>query len=158
MSNTPANPRWTESADWLPCLSVRQPWAHYIMHAGKCWENRRWQTAHRGPLLIHAGLSRSMLSGEPEKLVRSFAFGQIIGIVELAHCLPTEQVIEHNLPGVEWVDPPPEDKRCKSFAWQLWGPRAFDTPLTFRGSLGLFRVPRSLVSGQLQRIERKGAA
>lgn len=36
-------------------LSIRQPWAWLILHAGKDIENRDWPTKYRGPLLIHAG-------------------------------------------------------------------------------------------------------
>jgi len=36
-------------------LSIRQPWAWLICHAGKDIENRTWNTKYRGPLLIHAG-------------------------------------------------------------------------------------------------------
>ncbi|WP_088348939.1 MULTISPECIES: ASCH domain-containing protein [Rhodomicrobium] len=41
-------------------LSVRQPWAWAILHAGKDIENRDWHTNLRGPFLIHAakGMSR----------------------------------------------------------------------------------------------------
>lgn len=43
-------PRWAP-----PAVSVRQPWAWAILHAGKTVENRRWATGYRGELLIHAG-------------------------------------------------------------------------------------------------------
>lgn len=36
-------------------LTIRQPWAWAVIYGGKDVENRRWRTAHRGPLLIHAG-------------------------------------------------------------------------------------------------------
>ena len=36
-------------------LTIRQPWAWAIIHAGKNVENRSWSTDHRGPLVIHAG-------------------------------------------------------------------------------------------------------
>lgn len=36
-------------------LSIRQPWAWLILHAGKNIENRNWPTAFRGRVLIHAG-------------------------------------------------------------------------------------------------------
>ena len=35
-------------------LSVRQPWAWLILHAGKDIENRTWPTKVRGRVLIHA--------------------------------------------------------------------------------------------------------
>lgn len=38
----------------LPALSIRQPWAWAILHAGKDVENRNWPTRFRGRFLIHA--------------------------------------------------------------------------------------------------------
>ncbi len=35
-------------------LSLRQPWAWAVIRAGKDVENRTWQRAFRGPLLVHA--------------------------------------------------------------------------------------------------------
>jgi len=35
-------------------LSIRQPWAYLIIHAGKDVENREWPTRTRGRVLIHA--------------------------------------------------------------------------------------------------------
>lgn len=41
-------------------LSIRQPWAWSILHAGKDIENRKWPTRLRGPICIHAakGMTR----------------------------------------------------------------------------------------------------
>ena len=39
----------------MKALSIKQPWAWAIIHAGKNVENRTWATSYRGPLLIHAG-------------------------------------------------------------------------------------------------------
>lgn len=38
-------------------LSIRQPWAWMILHAGKDIENRDWPTAFVGRCLLHAGLT-----------------------------------------------------------------------------------------------------
>jgi len=38
------------------CISIRQPWAWLICSGIKPIENRTWETAYRGPILIHAGL------------------------------------------------------------------------------------------------------
>lgn len=37
------------------CLSIQQPWAWAICHAGKDIENRSWSTSFRGKFLIHSG-------------------------------------------------------------------------------------------------------
>lgn len=46
----------------MPALSIRQPWAWLILHAGKDIENRDWSTRFRGRILIHA--SKSMTNYE----------------------------------------------------------------------------------------------
>lgn len=38
----------------MRAISLRQPWAHAVVHFGKTLENRRWSTKYRGPILIHA--------------------------------------------------------------------------------------------------------
>ncbi|ATE84691.1 hypothetical protein B9J07_25420 [Sinorhizobium sp. LM21] len=42
-------------------LSVRQPWAWCILHAGKDMENRTWRTRFRGSIALHAakGLTKA---------------------------------------------------------------------------------------------------
>jgi hypothetical protein len=87
---------------WQPAvrvLTVRQPWAWAAIYGGKDVENRRWQTAHRGPLLIHAGkkidpdgpalvlktLADPEVFGRPRTAWE--ARGAIIGLVFLADIL-----------------------------------------------------------------------
>lgn len=38
----------------VKCLSIRQPWAYWIVNGFKDVENRTWDTKHRGLFLIHA--------------------------------------------------------------------------------------------------------
>lgn len=44
----------------MKAISIRQPWAWAILHAGKRIENRSWYCRYRGPILIHAskGMTR----------------------------------------------------------------------------------------------------
>jgi len=83
----------------LLCLTVRQPWAWLIVHAGKDIENRNWSTRVRGRVLIHA--AKNMTLGEyndawwwahekcgvepphQDTLLR----GGIIGSVEIVDCV-----------------------------------------------------------------------
>lgn len=41
----------------IKTLSIKQPWAWAIIHAGKDIENRTWRTSFRGKVLIHASNS-----------------------------------------------------------------------------------------------------
>ena len=117
----------------MKILSVQQPWAWAILHAGKNVENRTWPTKYRGPLLIHAGVSKARLGdfgeGEPDRSL--LAFGAIVGVVELVDCLPLDQL--------------PEDLRGRfasgPWCWILANPRPFTTPITCKGQVGLFNPP-----------------
>ena len=119
-------------------LSVRQPWAHCIIHLGKDIENRTWRTNYRGRLFIHAagkpdfdgfrewyaglsvpGFSVPLIS--PEEVQR----GGIIGHVTVVDCV----------------------KEGESDSPWFMGPVGFvlkdPTPLPFipcPGKLGLFNV------------------
>jgi hypothetical protein len=111
------------------CISIRQPWAWAILHAGKDIENRSWTTKHRGPLLIHAGLKIDPAGYDLLKELgydppdpRSLQRGGIVGRVDLA------EVTEHSQS--PWAFP-------DCYHWQLTNPKptAF-TPV--RGQLGLW--------------------
>ena len=82
----------------MKCISVRQPWAWAIVHAGKDIENRTWATSYRGPILIHAGKAKP--SREDCEFARRFLkargialpdidsqeYGKVIGVGELIGC------------------------------------------------------------------------
>jgi hypothetical protein len=73
-------------------LSVKQPWATLLVHGLKTVEVRRWPTARRGRVLIHA-------SGAPDERPEGWALlpeelreaarlsGGIVGAAELTACL-----------------------------------------------------------------------
>jgi hypothetical protein len=53
----------------MRALSIRQPWAWLILHAGKDIENRNWQPRNpalrfRGTCLIHTGIAVQPISDE----------------------------------------------------------------------------------------------
>lgn len=120
-------------------LSIRQPWAWFILHGGKDIENRRWATGFRGRFYVHA--AKGMTRGEffqaiefvrefnPELALRMPAFeslprGGVVGQVTLADC-----VSAHKSP---WF--------CGPFGFVLKDPQ----PLPFspcKGELGFFDLP-----------------
>ena len=82
-------------------LSIRQPWAWLIVHAGKDIENRTWPTRFRGRVLVHA--SKGMTHAEYEAACdhlwlhggpaieppdfHALERGGIVGSVELVDCV-----------------------------------------------------------------------
>src|SRR5438067_8105541 len=98
-------------------LSLKQPWAVLLVHGLKSIEVRRWPTARRGRILIHAARvpdtrpeARRHVSKELESLAE--LEGGIIGAVELTDCLRyadlptflTDQAEHYN--EASWFEPP----------------------------------------------------
>lgn len=127
----------------MKALSIRQPWAWLIIHAGKDIENRSWRTHFRGRFLVHAsaGCSRAeyedacQVACELEWLFElkvstpppfeQIQRGGIIGSVELVDCVGQSDSV--------WCS-------NGNFGFALRDP----IPLPFRpykGQLGFFEVP-----------------
>jgi hypothetical protein len=94
--------RWGSSSDFmeqLRALSVRQPWAHSIVHHGKDVENRTRSLGHRGWTLIHASAcmtdedlnvaTRFMRAGRLPlpPAVPDLALGGIVGVARIIDCV-----------------------------------------------------------------------
>lgn len=118
----------------MKCLSVQQPWAWAIINGPKRIENRTWFTWHRGRLLIHAGKSKVRIGdygpGEPPQ--SQLVFGAILGVAQLDDCVHIERVR-----GEPFAEGP--------WCWLLSDVRAFERPVPYSGSQGLFEVPYDMV-------------
>ena len=117
----------------MRALTVKQPWAWAIIHAGKDVENRTWSTDYRGLLVIHAGVSATRAyyawaqgwmaaigieAPDSDEQLR----GCVIGTVELVDCVRDS--------GRRWGMP-------DCWHWVLDNPRPCE-PRFVRGSLGLW--------------------
>ena len=124
----------------LYALSIKQPWATLVVHGLKTVEVRRWPTARRGRILIHAarvpderpqGWAR--VAADMEPLARQL--GGIVGAGELTDCLTYRGVDEfrrdqaRHLNDPSWFRPP----RLYGFAF------ANLQPLPFRRYSGWMR-------------------
>ncbi|WP_449408036.1 hypothetical protein [Microbacterium maritypicum] len=149
-------------------LTVRQPWAGAIIHAGKDVENRQTNIAggYRGPVAIHAALAEDLGAWDypvphpitwaqlPSNEALWAPRGAIVGVVELvdvhawlgSHCVnPTH------------VGPYASDEPIICSPWAdehalhlvLANPRPLVEPIPYRGMLGL----RQLDDDTVARIE-----
>lgn len=156
----------------MKALSIRQPWAWAILHAGKRIENRsradgRMPTMclYRGPLLIHASAGMTVADFVAardfmldRKLLRMPLPGRqdfvrgIVGVCNVvAHVEPTGAIRRSD----GTLGAPPSDAR-EFLAWHI--PGSYGLVLAdvrpipfvpFKGALGLFDVPDELVRGAL---------
>jgi len=69
----------------MKAISLWQPWAWAILHAGKDVENRTWPTHHRGPLLLHVAKRRTSTE-EAERFVD--LLDEILGARRVSELLP----------------------------------------------------------------------
>lgn len=132
----------------MKALTICQPYAHLIAIGEKPIENRTWETSYRGPLLIHAGKSRSWL--EPEDAVRhaDMVFGAIVAIARIAVCLYHQ--------GPSWPAPyahlRDHEHANGPWCWVLADVRRLKAPVLCVGALGLWEPPPDVlvrVQGQL---------
>ena len=138
----------------MKCLSVRQPWAAWILLGAKDVENRTWSTRHRGPLLIHAGgmkdpwvtghlldlprearrpaqlMSEYLRVKDPMGFMVAHARSAILGQVELVDCRCGC--------ASPWYE-------AGAIGWVLAEPVIFSEPIPYRGRLGLMNVPDELL-------------
>ena len=133
----------------MKALSIRQPWAWAVAHAGKDVENRNWHMRYRGPLAIHA--AKSMTRARYEAFMRFWNEG----LRE-----------EHKSQRAPLVVPGSEDLRrgaiiavaeavdCVHESDSRWfaGPHglllrnvyALREPIPLRGALGFFDLPEEI--------------
>jgi len=127
----------------LPCISIRQPWAWFIVNGWKDIENRVWPTKFRGEILIHA--SAGMTKREYTEGVEfgCWAIGEDVAV-------PSFTAIERGgIVGRAHVVDCVQDSRSNWFV----GPHGFvlerASVLPFvplKGQLGFFPVQRALLA------------
>lgn len=157
-------------------MTVRQPWAWAIIHAGKDMENRPRNIAgdYRGPVAIHAGLGfdEDATLGGPAMRVACenylanslgddylpwFIHGAIIGVVDLVGVHnSTSSGTQHPAcwgPGEQIMDRGigycSEWAESGAIHLELANARPLRAPVPFKGALGLRRFDSALLGEDL---------
>jgi hypothetical protein len=98
-------------------LSLKQPWATLLAHGCKTIEVRRWPTARRGPILIHAARvpdprPQVWERVPPELLEAAQLVGGILGCGDLTECVEYRSAAafardqSRHLNDLAWFQPP----------------------------------------------------
>jgi hypothetical protein len=138
----------------MKALTICQPYAELILRGEKRVENRRWPTAYRGALLIHAGKSRNWLelddTGTFDEAynipLAAMQFGAIVGIVQVRGCIYkpryrfTDPLI---LEAWSWLQN--HEHAEGPYCWILEDVRRFKNPIPYRGQQGLYDVAANIV-------------
>ncbi|MHB0998192.1 MAG: ASCH domain-containing protein [Armatimonadota bacterium] len=123
----------------MKAISIQQPWAWAILHAGKDVENRTWQTGYRGQIVIHAGKKIDKegvdyLRYQGIDVPMNLPTGCYVGTVEITGCGHIDEIKSFN----EWA--------CGPYCWGLHNPKAFIRPIPGPGQLSIFEVPVDILS------------
>jgi len=121
----------------MKALSFHQPRAEQIVRGEKTMDIRTWHVHYRGPLAVHASTKRRdgrcrALGFDP----RALDYGALIGTVELVDIVPLDEAAYEALREEHLRDTPFPGSPC--YAWRLADPRRFETPIPYRGRVGLF--------------------
>lgn len=119
----------------MKALSVRQPWASWIISGEKTIEWRSWRAKYRGELLICS-------SARPDDLYHDLGIwtrekmplGMALGIVTL---VDVRAFTRDDVKGALFGDT--DDSEIMGFAWVLENPRPI-TPFPVKGKLNFFNV------------------
>ena len=136
----------------LPVLSVRQPWASYLVSGLKTVELRSWVTSYRGWLWIHAG---KRPDDEAMKLLRlqgeEFCCGGLIGLAKLEGHF----IINTEHEWLQWRDehlsPGYYGGACNG--WQFSDAISLEDTIACPGELGLFRLKEHVAQRVLEQAE-----
>jgi hypothetical protein len=134
------------SQETFRCLVVQQPWAWAILSGAKDIENRTWATNYRGPIIIQASATKTVVNQIRKTSSSSFptiefTYGAMIGVVDLVDIIPLSEDLEAN----PWASGP--------YCWRLANPRCFTKPIPDKGKLKLYTLPVSISPLVLAAIE-----
>lgn len=126
----------------MKCLSVCQPFADLILSGTKTIELRRWNTRHRGDVLIHA--PRKIRHNDCKRLgvSETCVTGAIVGKVRLVDVkryddsAELQQDYPCHLASAEFVG-------CR-YGFVLVDAQRFKEPIPYKGRLGLYQVDEEL--------------
>jgi hypothetical protein len=125
----------------MRAITLRQPHAWAVIHAGKDIENRGWNTRIRGTIAIHAGKGRDSLDmprGVRTPREEELVAGAIIGLVDIV------DVVEDCRS--KWFQGP--------FGFKLANPRPLKKQIPCKGVLSFWPVPASLLRRMLRENPR----
>lgn len=160
----------------IKALTLHQPWASAIMCGHKRIETRSWATSHRGILFIHASqtldydahreasaqkapwchvLAEHLAStGSEDVSPDVWPTGCLLGFVNLAAVLPTEEVPRHARRNIYQsalgsfamlYEEKLGDFSPGRFAWLLSGYRRFEHPIPMRGYQRIWTIPEEFL-------------
>jgi len=134
----------------MKTLSLLQPWASLVVTGRKKIETRRWTTAYRGPLLIHASMGRkgALIAAAPpvSGYIPEFdrlPFGAVIGKAMLTDIISftAEDFLDEQIGSLTLEEKAFGEYAPGRYGWVLEDAVQFSCPVPARGAILLWDFP-----------------
>lgn len=137
----------------LPVLSVRQPWASYLVSGLKSVELRSWSPNYRGWLWIHAGKRPDTVAMNLLKLNgEEFLYGGLIGLAELEDYFFIDSEKKWYALRDDHLSPGYYNGPC--YGWQFSDVISLSDVIECPGELGLFQLKGAVYEKVRAEVER----
>jgi len=137
----------------LPVLSVRQPWASYLVSGLKSVELRTWNPNYRGWLWIHTGKRPDTVAMNLLKLnSEEFLYGGLIGLAKLEDYFSIDSEKKWYALRDEHLAPGYYNGPC--YGWQFSDVISLPDVIECPGELGLFQLKGTVYEKVRAEVER----
>lgn len=147
----------------LRAITLHQPWAWAILHAGKTVENRGWPLAWWATgkwFALHAGVAQSAEADDAEWIRTAFglqvpaSMGRgLVGLVKFGTAYKLEAS-----PYSAGDGDRPTPWECGPVCWPITDRLALPEPIAIRGAQGFWFVPPAETAQVLAQLERAAGA
>lgn len=132
----------------MKAISLRQPWADWVVQGRKTLELRNWTVNYRGPLAIHASQTVNEAACHANGIQpNTLTTGALIGVVELVEITSLDEAAFRARSGEHLADgffsAPTRSEPL--FGWKLESARELPQPIPYHGRMGLFNIPDELI-------------
>ncbi len=136
----------------MKVLSLTEPFATLICEGKKLVETRSWKTNYRGPIYIHASITKiSRLNLENKELMslvknKGFNFGHIICKCNLVDCIYMTDEYVNNMKENNHQEYICGEYSVGRYAWILENVEVLDEPILVKGHLGVWNYGATVKS------------
>lgn len=118
-------------------ITICNPYPELILRLEKPIENRERHWSYRGPVLIHAGKSRSWMGDDDWKRYPNLSWGALVGSMNIDACLD----IDDDWPA-RFAHLKDHEHANGQFCLMVAEVHRFVTPVPCNGSLGLWDITK----------------